>query len=980
MDANEIMRSENQILEDFKQIQQLQPQNVNFPPALLSDAALELIPKSDRFSQAKELDPEQILQMAIRICESRFKCIADSNMLGIAFWHGDGLIEDANDAFLQVIGYTKAGLKTQSISWKDLTPPEYQELDLKALEEMAKEGVCTPYEKECIRPDGSRIPILVGGALLTGCEDRGVCFILDITQRKLEEEALKQAKQQLETRLEERTAQLLHNNNQWLAEVVERKRAEASLEKSLSLLRATLEAIGEGAIVTHHAKTIALYNQKFVDMWGIAESTIAARDLEQVLPSILAQLQAPDLFLCKLHHLFAQPEAIGYSIIELKDGRTFEHYSQPQRFGDTIIGRVCTFRDISLRKQAEVALQESEARFRRFCEATFEGIMIHENAQILDTNQAFAQMFGYETAELIGMDALQLLAVELRELAAQKMREGYEKPYELVGIKKDGSMFAIEVQGKAFWYQGKTVRVAAIRDITVRKAAEVALRESDARLRMVVANAPIVLYATDRNGTIAFSDGRELESWGCQPNAVVGQSLFDLYSDRPDIADRFRRVLAGSEVDWIEEGQGKVYEHRVAPLWDQSGAVTGAIGITLDISDRQRAEKALERANTELESRVQERTAQLQTSEQKYRSVVDNLKEVIFQTDTAGLWSFLNPAWVEITGFSIEESLNTCFLKYIDPEDSQENWEQFQLLMKQQKDYCRHEVRYLTKTGCCRWMEVFARLTLDGEGRAIGTSGTLNDITERKQAEAEIRKALETEKELSNLKTRFVTMASHEFRTPLATILVASDLLKNFGHKLSEEKKQEQLNKIQGEVQHMTQLLEDVLFMGKVAAERLEFKPAPLNLKAFCQEILSGITLTNPSSNRFNFQCLGDCPLVEMDEKLLRQILSNLLGNAVKYSSPGKPIELKLVCESELVIFQVKDWGIGIPKAEQSRIFDAFHRCSNVGNISGTGLGMAIAKQAVELHGGRISVESEEGVGTTFTVCLPTFQVRPLSF
>ncbi|NJK28384.1 MAG: PAS domain S-box protein, partial [Coleofasciculaceae cyanobacterium SM2_3_26] len=135
--------------------------------------------------------------------------------------------------------------------------------------------------------------------------------------------------------------------------------------------------------------------------------------------------------------------------------------------------------------------------------------------------------------------------------------------------------------------------------------------------------------------------------------------------------------------------------------------------------------------------------AALRTSEQRYRSVVDNLTEVIFQTNAEGIWTFLNPAWEEITGFSVAESLGTCFLDYVHLDDRQVNLEKFQPLIERKKDFCRHQVRYLTKDGGFRWIEVFARLTLGDRGEILGTSGTLNDVTEVRQSEAWIRSLYE---------------------------------------------------------------------------------------------------------------------------------------------------------------------------------------------------------------------------------------------
>lgn len=364
----------------------------------------------------------------------------------------------------------------------------------------------------------------------------------------------------------------------------------------------------------------------------------------------------------------------------------------------------------------------------------------------------------------------------------------------------------------------------------------------------------------------------------------------------------------------------------------------------------------------------------LRESEQKYRSVVDNVSEVIFQTNAAGSWTFLNPAWTEITGFTLNASIGKNFLEFVHPDDRQSNLELFQPLIKRQKDYCRYETRYLTKEGGFRWIEVHARLTLASDGTIIGTSGILNDVTKRKQVEAEIRKALETAKELSDLKSSFITMTSHEFRTPLSIISSSAGLLKDYSHKLDEAKKLKHLQRIQSTVIYMTQLLEDVLLINRAEAGRLEFNSSPLDLMEFCSGLVEELQLGIHTNHTIALRTACDTYLTknaDMDEKLLRQILSNLLSNAIKYSAPGSKVHFDIACQNTVVVFQIKDEGIGITPEDQVHLFESFHRGKNVGNISGTGLGLAIVKKCVELHRGQIAVASVVGVGTTFTVTLP---------
>jgi len=249
----------------------------------------------------------------------------------------------------------------------------------------------------------------------------------------------------------------------------------------------------------------------------------------------------------------------------------------------------------------------------------------------------------------------------------------------------------------------------------------------------------------------------------------------------------------------------------------------------------------------------------------------------------------------------------------------------------------------------------------------------------RYQAETEVRKALEAEKELNQLKSRFISMVSHEFRTPLFTILLSAGLLEKYRFQWAEDKKLTHIHRIQEAVTHMTGLLEDVLVIGQAEAGKIEVNPNPLDLKHFCEVLTEEMQLTADNGQQIILVC-PDFPantLLKLDEKILRHILGNLLSNAIKYSPAKGQIWFELLWENETVIFQVKDEGIGIPLEDQTRIFEPFHRASNVSTIPGTGLGLSIVKKFLELHGGEIFMKSELAVGTEFTIKLPRNQVEP---
>jgi signal transduction histidine kinase len=250
--------------------------------------------------------------------------------------------------------------------------------------------------------------------------------------------------------------------------------------------------------------------------------------------------------------------------------------------------------------------------------------------------------------------------------------------------------------------------------------------------------------------------------------------------------------------------------------------------------------------------------------------------------------------------------------------------------------------------------------------------------TELKQAneqlrelEVQLRQALAQEKELSEMKSRIITTISHEYRTPLTTISSSAEMLEHYRHKWDEDRQLKHFYRIRTAVTHMTALVNDVLFLNTAEFEKLEFQPAPLNLVSFFREVVDELQSTVTNGCHLTFTSLCECIPHSLDAKLLRQILTNLLSNSIKYSPDGGKISLQLACEQNNVMFSCSDEGIGIPSEDVHNLFESFSRASNVGTIAGTGLGLSIIKKCVDLHGGQITVESEVGVGTTFTVSLP---------
>lgn len=376
----------------------------------------------------------------------------------------------------------------------------------------------------------------------------------------------------------------------------------------------------------------------------------------------------------------------------------------------------------------------------------------------------------------------------------------------------------------------------------------------------------------------------------------------------------------------------------------------------------------------ELESRVAQRTAELQRAKDNVEILLNNSSDAILVIHADGIIYQTNPAFsqlfgipYEVSGESIHKLMEPNQLPMVDVALRQVSAES----RSQRIDFLAYR-----GDGSTFMAEAALAHVAEFEGQQNLIICSVRDVTLRRQAEEDLRNALEKEKELNELKSRFISMTSHEFRTPLTTISTASWILRQHIDKLNETERNKRFDRIQQAITQMTQLMDEILTLGKATAGRLKCEPAPLNLDAFCRELVDELRVT---THTIAYITQGNCNEALMDEKLLRHILPNLITNAIKYSPEKSEVRFELTCDTVNATFRVTDQGIGIPPKDQEHIFESFHRAQNVGRITGTGLGLAIAKRAVDAHNGHITFESREGIGTTFIVVLPLNSPLPLT-
>lgn len=440
------------------------------------------------------------------------------------------------------------------------------------------------------------------------------------------------------------------------------------------------------------------------------------------------------------------------------------------------------------------------------------------------------------------------------------------------------------------------------------------------------------------------------------------------------ITDGLLESLAGHPIQSLTPmiTQGKMsHEFTVSPdrifqvifqLLESTEIQAHCLLIIRDITERKQIE-------TEMENRVEERTEELDRAKRRLEAILNNSSDAIILAYADGRIRQTNLAFNTLFGYQPDEMFGRSLRVLFDAD---------------QQDMVSAVIDQVMRTRKAQRIELVAQRNDETFVADVALapipdpiSGyfnllcSLRDITERKQVEIELRKALDKERELSELKNRFISMTSHEFRTPLTTILSSAGLLELGNERMSPEQRLKHMRKIQLAAKNMANLLDDFLYLGSAEAGKLKFKPQMLDVLTLCQDVLEELQMSLKIDDQIKFSFQTDSSHAPVDEKLMRHIVTNLLSNAVKYSPSTTPIYFDVTLHGDELMLRVEDHGIGIPAKDQERLFEAFHRGDNVGTAPGTGLGLVIAKNAVETHGGKIEFTSQIGLGTTFLVTIP---------
>ncbi len=775
-------------------------------------------------------------------------------------------------------------------------------------------------------------------------------------------------------------------------DITEIQQSAEALKKSEEQHRQLFESANYPILLLESGKFIDC-NPKTYESLGCSREQIIGRTPFHFSPEIQPDgRDSKEKALEMIHKAFAgQPQFFEWRHVKY-DGTPFDvevSLNRLELFGKVYVQAM--WHDITERKQAEKALQEREEQQRRILDTMMDGLtIINEKGEFLFLNDAFCKMYGYSREEFSTMAVLDLVHPDYHHVFERYVQDIHSTGYfsgETVESRKDGTLINIEVKGAAIQFGGQECFLAIVRDITERKQAEVALKESEQRFRTLVDNIPGVSYhcVHDEHWTMKFisSEIQALSGYPAtdfQENAVrsyasiihpedrqrIQNTVMQCLENRKAYTLEYRIIRSDGQACWVfEKGQG---------LFDMTGSILYLDGVIVDVTERKQAEKAI------------------QESEEKYRLLFESANDAIFLMEE-GRFIDCNQKACEIYGCTRQQLIGQTPIRF-SPEYQPDSCESREKVLE------KVENAYQGQTQFFEWQHIHYDGTLfDAEVSLnrlelpdkVYLQAMVRDITERKLAEEELReyrenleeKVKERTHELAiakdqaesadRLKSAFLAAMSHELRTPLNSIIGFTGIMqKEIPGPLNEEQKK-QLGMVKNSSRHLLCLINDVLDISKIEAGQMEMNNEPFDMIELIEtNVQLLIPLAKSKGLELTYEVSRQVGRIIGDGQRTQQILINFVNNAIKFTNEGS-VHVECRAADEHIITRIIDTGIGIKEKDLKSIFKPFQQVdSGLTRVAeGTGLGLSICKKLVELLGGTIQVQSEWGKGSTFTFILP---------
>ncbi len=852
--------------------------------------------------------------------EEKNRVILERALDGFCIVNLKGKFLEVNNSYCRMVGYTREELLSMSL-W-DIEAAEKPEDIAPHIQKVMKQGH-ELFETRHRCKDGTVIDIEAGANYLDLDEGQIFVFFRDITERKKAEEALRESE-----------------------------------EFSTSLLENSPDPI----VVINPDTSIRYINPAFVNLTGFSLAEIIGKKspypwwTEETLKKTTRDLKGAMHKGAKgLKELFQKKSGERFwveitSAPVISDGK-FKYY-------------MSNWVDITERKHAEEALRESEEKFSKAFRSSPDRIIITtlDDGRFVDVNDSYIRYTGYSREEVIGHTTRELGSwpnPEYRERIVRKLKKEGRVSNEEVHLRiKSGEIRTSLFSAEPIYIGEKPCMISVATDITERKQAEEALSESERKYRDLAESISDVFFAFDKDLRYTYWNRASEELTGVSAQDALGKHLYDVFKD--DEATKktekaYRRALRTKKSQHFishYELNGKEYFFEISAYPSKDGLSV----FTKDITERRQAEEAL------------------RESEEKFSKAFRSSPDIIsITTLKEGRYIEVNDSFTEITGYNRQEVIGRTTKELNTWARAGERDRMIRMLLENGR-FRNEEFVTRSKPGKIHTMSISAEIIdIGGEPCIISVS---TDITERKRAEERQRES-ENLRELDRLRTELLANISHELRTPLASIKGFATVLLEYEDKLKRAEKREYLETIDKNTDRLVELIEQLLDMSRLGVGMLSIEKVPTSISKLFQEVIAEVQVRAPA-HRFTSDLPAKLPMAHIDARRIRQVLDNLLNNAIKHSRAGTEVTISARKKGDEILVTVTDQGVGIPKKDLPRVFERlfFSRKRHISGTSGAGLGLSICKGLVEAHGGRIWIESEEGRGTTCFFTLPIYQ-RP---
>ena len=795
-----------------------------------------------------DITDRRLMEEKLKESEERYSRIVNTANEGIWMMDADHKTTYVNSRMRDMLGYDESEIidkKVEDFMLPEDLPAHYERMNGR------HKGESSTYEHRFKRKDGRIIHTIVSSVAL---KDNAGNFIgsfgmfTDITKRKLTEEALKKSEERWQFAIEG------SDDGVWDWNI----------------------KTGEVYFSSRWKTMLGYEDDEINNSLPEWENRLHPEDKADVLRAVGEHLAGKTEYYSSEHRIICKDGSYkwildrGKVLVKDTDGK-------PERM-------VGTHKDITERRIAEQALMESEERFRSIVEGAPDAIFIQVDRKFVFGNDQLSDLLGYKSSdEIKGKQVLSHIHPDFISIASERINRLNvdHKPVaelkEIKFIKLDGTEIWVETKGEPIVFNNSNGALVFVRDITERKNAEEALKQSESKFYSLFENSPNAIFISDPVSHIIID---------CNENAC----LMNGYT---------KEELIGKDINMLHP-----------PEITRDILMPGTKELNLDILRN--------RKSITIESLHKKKDGSVFPIESSISIITLNGKEV-----TMGIDRDISKRK------AIEKELET----------HRNNLEELVSIRTKEIEWINKEL--------------------------------ISEIEKKLQTEILLKQSLEKEKELNQLKSRFISTASHEFRTPLTTILSSAELIQRYGKRWDDDKYKDHMMRITNSVEYLTNLMDDVLTISRIESGRINFSPVETNLEELCLKVIDDIKLSDEQKHNLDFNYQTEEKYFSVDPKQMQMIIQNLLTNAFKYSDPDDKIEFQINTDKDNLFIKVSDDGMGIDQKDLAQIFEPFYRSINTENIQGTGLGLSIVKNAVEMHNGKITVTSQLGQGATFLITLP---------